>query len=59
MTDSALSRLKPDEICVVVVDGIEHEAIWKPEKEIFQLRYQFGQIPADLVEEWWPASVKF
>jgi hypothetical protein len=60
--DSALSRLKHDERCILVPqDGTHQEATWS--KNTNRFHYHDGTLPrvvrADEVPEWWPASVKF
>lgn len=58
MSNNALSLLRPDEICVIVMhDGRQREATWKPEQQAFECEGDL--IPADTVYEWWPAGVKF
>jgi hypothetical protein len=58
--DSALSRLKHDERCILVLqDGMHQEATWS--KNTNRFHYFDGQprtIRAADVYEWWPASVK-
>jgi hypothetical protein len=58
MTTDALSRLRPGELCVIVVhNGAQQEAAWRPELRAFIT----GQdvISADTISEWWPASIRF
>lgn len=62
MTDSALSLLQPDEICVIVLhDGKEREATWSPEDKCFHYWPPADEDPVPHAEvcEWWSASVKF
>jgi len=62
MTDSALSRLRHGEICVVVLqDGSKREATWSTRNKGFYLRPpgEVRFVPHAEVYEWWPASVKF
>lgn len=55
--DSALHRLQPGEMCIVVLhDGTQRAAVWRDG------RFHFtdappGSIAAAEVYEWWPASV--
>jgi len=62
MTQSALSRLQPGELCIVVLqDGTQREGAWSPDDRSFTFTdgKGSGTVPACDVYEWWPASVRF
>ena len=62
MTNDALSRLQPGEICIVVLhDHTQREATWSPNNKGFYLRPpgEVRFVPAAEVYEWWPAGVRF
>jgi hypothetical protein len=60
MTESALSLLQPDEICVIVMqDGTKREAAWNAGEWLFCDGKGEGSVHHSMVREWWPASVKF
>jgi|GEM_PF-2180600 len=62
MTESALSRLKPDEICTIVMqDGMRRDAAWNPSERRFFFCDGLGEGSASHADvyEWWPASVRF
>jgi hypothetical protein len=62
MDQSALSHLRPGELCIVVLhDGSQREGSWNPEGQRFDFSDGKGDgfvLAAD-VYEWWPASVRF
>ena len=59
--ESALHRLRHEELCIITVDGQEHEATWSA--NIFRFYFRIGGDARTVgwadVEEWRPASVKF
>jgi hypothetical protein len=62
MEPSALSRLQPNELCIVVLhDGSQREGVWNPESRRFD--FSDGRdasfVLASDVYEWWPAGVRF
>ena len=62
MTESALSRLQPDEICTIVMcDGTKRDGAWSPRDNGFHFCDGKGEgfTAHKDVYEWWPASVKF
>jgi hypothetical protein len=61
MTHSALSNLKDQEICTVVLhDDTRRDAAWNPGDRRFRFCDGLGEgsVSHDEVDEWWPASVK-
>jgi hypothetical protein len=58
---NALSKLRHDELCEVVINGKTREASWHRTTRLFF--FTDGNQPlfcsANEIQEWWPASVKF
>lgn len=62
MTGSALSNLKAQEICTIVLhDGTQRDAAWSPtdRRFVFCDGLRDGSVSHADVYEWWPASVRF
>lgn len=62
MTDSALSRLRHEELCIIVLhDHSQHEATWSANNKGFYFKDggEVRFVPAAEVYEWWPAGVRF
>jgi hypothetical protein len=62
MALSALSLLRPSELCIVVLHDSSHrEGAWNPEGQRFDFSdgKSDGFVLASDVYEWWPASVRF
>ncbi len=61
MSDSALTRLHHEELCVIVLqDGRQFDAKWSANNRGFYYRDGGTRfISAAEVYEWWPASVRF
>lgn len=58
--ESALHRLQHEELCIVEIDGKEHEATWSAKNYRFYLRGVGGRsVHHSEVESWRPAAVKF
>jgi hypothetical protein len=59
--DSALSRLKDGELCIVTMKDGEHEVRWSVAGRCFFYLRQGAPMVcrSDEIEEWRPAAVKF
>jgi len=60
VTNSALSRLGPDELCIVVLkNGQRRQAVWVPALKYFRFRDEPpGTADPHEVDEWWPMAFK-
>jgi len=60
--ESALWRLKHDELCIISIDGKEYEATWSAHTFRFCFKDENNEVRQPIyhaVDEWRPAGVRF